>query len=180
MPSVGAYLAGSSTTGRSYCSANVSADGTTTLPNNFYPLADTAAVTTDRVAATNDGLHILGATTTNLVDLGFNPTSTTTGTTIVPAGLPIGTCPIPVPPNYFTGSRTSTTTLPLSAITATAITGVVPASDSSAAVVTYTGTGGVLPVYTPVAGGQGSINNFPLAQVTGQAAPVAPVVGVIS
>ena len=176
VPSVGAYLAGSNTTGRSYCSANVSPDGLTALPNNFYPLADTAAVTTDRVSATNDGLHILGATTANLVDLGFNPTSTPT----VPAGLPVGPCPIPVAPNYFTGSRTSTATVPLGGITATAIDGIVPASDSSIAIVTYTGTGGVLPVYTPVAGGTGTINNFPLQQVTGQPAPTAPVTGVIS
>jgi trimeric autotransporter adhesin len=173
VPSVGAYLAGSDTTGRSYCSANVSTTGAP-LTNNFFPLADdTGGVATDRVSATNDGLHILGATTAAVVDLGFNPTATTT----VPAGLPVGPCPIPVAPNFFTPSRTSTTTAPLSGITATAINGVVPASDSSVAVVTYTGSGGVLPVYTP---GAGSINNFPLAQVAGQAAPVAPVVGVIS
>jgi len=176
VPSVGAYLAGSSTTGRSYCSANVSVDGTTTLPNNFYPLADTAAVATDRVAATNDGLHILGATTTNLVDLGFS-------TPLAPAPsstAPQGGCPIPVPSNYFTPSRASTTTAPLGGITATAIDGVVPTSDSSLAIVTYTGTGGVLPAYAPVPGGTGTITNIPLLQVTGQAAPTAPVTGVIS
>jgi trimeric autotransporter adhesin len=175
VPSVGAYLASSNTTALSYCSANVSPTGAP-LTNNFFPLADTTGVATDRVGATNDGLHILGATTANLVDLGFNPTATTT----VPAGLPIGPCPIPVPSNYFTSSRTSTTTAPLGGITATAINGVVPASDSSVAIVTYAGTGGVLPVYKPVAGGAGSVSNVPLLQVTGQAAPVAPVAGVIS
>ncbi len=176
VPSVGAYLAGSNTTALSYCSANVSTTGTP-LANNFFPLADSTGVATDRVAATNDGLHILGATTSNLVDLGFNPTSTPA----VPSGLPIGPCPIPVPANYFTGSRTSTTSTALGGIAATTINGVVPASDSSLAIVTYTGTGGALPVYAPVPGAQGSITNVPLLQITGQAAtPVAPVAGVIS
>ncbi len=169
VPSVGAYLAGSSTTGLSYCpSTTTSADGFTVLSNDFYPVADTGAPAVDRIAATNDGHHVLGASTTNLVDLGFG------------AGLPVGACPTVIPPTYFTPSRTSTTMSPLNGITATAINGVIPASDSSVAVVTYTGTGGVLPVYAPAASGAGSITNVPLLQVTNQAAPVAPVAGVIS
>jgi hypothetical protein len=171
VPSVGAYLASSNTTGLSYCSANISTTGTA-LTNNFFPVADTTGVATDRVSATNDGLHILGATTTQVVDLGFNASG-------LPS-LPIGACPTPVPSTYFTSARTSTTSALLSAITPTAINSVIPASNSSAAIVTYTGTGGVLPVYLPVAGGAGSITNVPLLQVTGQAAPVAPVNGVIS
>ena len=175
VPSVGAYLAGSNTTGLSYCSANVSTTGTP-LANNFFPIADTTGVATDRISATNNGLHILGATTTNLVDLGFSQP-------LAPppaSGAPQGGCPIPVPSNYFTPSRGSTSTPALSGITATAINGIIPASDSSLAVVTYNGTGGVLPVYAPVASGAGAITNVPLLQVTGQAAPTAPVVGVIS
>jgi trimeric autotransporter adhesin len=169
VPSVGAYLAGSSTTGLSYCpSTTTSADGFTVLSNDFYPVADNGAPAVDRIAATNDGHHVLGASTTNLVDLGFG------------AGLPVGACPTVIPPTYFTPSRTSTTMSPLNGITATAINGVIPASDSSVAVVTYTGTGGVLPVYAPAASGAGSITNVPLLQVTNQAAPVAPVAGVIS
>src|SRR5206468_4048362 len=68
VPSVGVYLAGSPTTGRSYC-ASTTIVGTppnvTSISNVFYPLSDSATVVTDRVAATNDGLHILGATTTS-------------------------------------------------------------------------------------------------------------------
>ena len=174
VPSVGAYLAGSNTTGISYCSANVSTTGAP-LANNFFPLADTTGVATDHVSATNDGLHMLGATTTQLVDLGFKQSTSTQ-----PGGLPIGPCPIPVPPDYFTSSRTSPTTVAFSGITATAINSIVPSSNSALAVVTYNGTSGLLPIYVPVAGGAGTINNVPLLQVTGQAAPVAPVTGVIS
>ncbi len=161
VPSVGAYFAGSSTTGRSQCpSTTLASDNLTVLSNEFYPLADSGAPATDRLAATNDSHHILGATTSNLVDLGFS------------AGLPTGACPAPaVAPTYFTPSRTSTTTVPLSGITATAITGVVPSSDSSIAVVTYNGSG-KLPAYAP---STGAITNVTL---TGTA--TAPVAGVIS
>ena len=161
MPSVGAYLAGSTTTGRSYCPSTTSTVNNTTT-NDFYPLADTATVTTDRIAATNDGLHVLGATTANLVDFGFKP-----------SGLPTGACPsTTVDPTYFTPFRTSTTTAPLSGITATAITGVVPSTDSTLALVTYIGSGKLLPTYNPATG---AITNVAL---TGTA--TAPVTGVIS
>jgi hypothetical protein len=169
VPSVGAYLAGPSTNGISYCpSTTVSSDGETTN-NAFYPVADTGAPAIDRIAATNDGLHILGATTSNLVDLGFGK------------GLPIGACPATISTTFFTPYRTATSTAPLGGITATAITGVIPTSDSSLAIVTYTGTGGVLPTYAPSAGGVGTLTNVPLLQVPNQAAaPIAPVAGVIS
>jgi trimeric autotransporter adhesin len=169
VPSVGAYLAGSSTNGVSYCpSTTTSSDGLTVLNNAFYPVADTGAPAIDRIAATNDGHHILGATTANIVDLGFG------------AGLPIGACPSVISPTFFTPYRTATSTAPLSGIAATAINGVIPTSDSSLAIVTYTGTGGMLPTYAPSATGAGSPTNVPLQQVPGRAAPVAPVSGVIS
>jgi hypothetical protein len=62
VPSVGAYLAGSPTTARSYCpSTTFSPDGLSVVSNAFYPLADSATVQTDRLAATNDGMHILAS-----------------------------------------------------------------------------------------------------------------------
>jgi hypothetical protein len=70
-----------------------------------------------------------------------------------------------------------TTVLP--GISATSITGVVPSSDSADVFVTYTGTGGVLPLYLPAASGPGTVSNVPLATY-GTAAPVAPVSGVFS
>ncbi len=66
VPSVGAYFAGSTTTARGYCaiSTPTTTNGVTSMTNVFYPPADMAAVPTDRIAATNNGLHILGATVT--------------------------------------------------------------------------------------------------------------------
>ncbi len=145
---------------------------TSTIENNvFYPPADSAAVATDRIAATNDGLHILGATVTTtpamLSDLHVE----------IPAGNANGpsvtiTCPTT---GTLSFSNTVSPTL-LNQITATAITGVVPASDSSIAFVTYTGSGGVLPAYAPVSGtGAGTTTYIKLSGTA-----TAPLAGVIS
>ena len=61
VPSVGAYFAGTTTTARGYCPASTPT-GPTSETNIFYPPADSSPAITDRIAATNDGLHIIGAT----------------------------------------------------------------------------------------------------------------------
>ncbi|MBS1801704.1 MAG: hypothetical protein JSS95_17975 [Acidobacteria bacterium] len=165
VPGVGAYLAGAATTARSYCASTTivgTPPNTTSITNQYYPLADTATVATDRVAATNDGLHILGATTAggpSIVDLVFNA-----------GGLPIAACPTTVAPTYFTNHRAAQNSLPLG-VTATAITGVLPTSDSGAAFITYIGSGS-LPAYAPATG--------TLTQVTLTGGATAPVAGAIS
>lgn len=177
VPSVGAYLAGSSTTARSYCpSTTVSGTGTSqTVTNDFYPLADSTSATTDRVAATNDGLHILGATTANggtLTDIAFKKALPPP-----PSGDPndpnniAGACPpTTVAANYFSSYHGSSNTQALG-VSASTITGVIPASNSSVAFVTYLGSGGSIPAYTP---STGAITQIPLQGVT------APVAGAIS
>ena len=74
----------------------------------------------------------------------------------------------------LTFSNTLSTTI-LTSVTATAITGVLPTSDSTLAFITYTGSGGVLPAYAPIASGPGTTTYIKL---TGSA--TAPVAGVIS
>jgi hypothetical protein len=165
VPSVGTYLAGATTTARSYCPSTTivgTPPNQTSITNEYYPLADSATVATDRVAATNDGLHILGATTAggaSIVDLSFKA-----------GGLPIAACPTTVAPTYFTNNRASQNSLPLG-VTASAITGVLPTSDSTTAFITYTGSGS-LPVYAPATG--------TLTQVTLTGGATAPVAGAIS
>lgn len=169
VPNVGAYLAGSPTTGRTYCSSTtISGTGSNQVTSNdFYPLADTENATTDRLVATNDGLHILGATISNggtLSDLTFNkalpppPPDSANGT--------VGACPSGVvDPAYFTPYRGSLNTHPLG-VTADRITSLIPTSSSSLAFITYTGSGS-LPVYTPASGAVTQVN------LTGATAPVA-------
>ncbi|MES2390715.1 MAG: hypothetical protein V4555_03680 [Acidobacteriota bacterium] len=176
VPAVGAYFAGNATTdGRSYCPSNVATTAGTPPGeiNNFAPLADTKTTVTDKVAATNDGHHILGATVnagTTLTDISIQASTSNAN------GLPIGACPAVVAPGYFV--TTLNTPLPLAGITASSITGVEPASNSALAFVTYTGASGQLPVYIPKATGPGTLSYFTLGN--GATAASAPVAGVFS
>jgi hypothetical protein len=179
VPSVGAYFAGPSTTARGYCESSTAttANGVTTETNVFYPPAAdaaTLATTTDRIAATNDGLHILGATVT--------PTPTLNDLHV---SIPIGACPRGTQTTSPAGVTAGTTgglvfpsslsSVVLGPVTATAITGVLPTSDSSVAFITYTGSGGVLPAYAPAATGLGTTTYIKLS-----GAATAPIIGVIS
>jgi len=168
VPAVGAYFAGQTTTARSYCPIS-----TPTTPTNesnvFYPPADNSAATTDRIAATNDGLHIIGATATTanptLSDLHVQiPAGNNTGVPVSVACPSTGTL-------AFSNTVYRTTLTP---VTATAITGVLPTSDSSIAFITYTGSGGVLPAYAP-SSVQGTTTYIKLS-----GAATAPIAGVIS
>ncbi|MCL2659696.1 MAG: hypothetical protein FWD64_04160 [Acidobacteriaceae bacterium] len=182
VPSVGAYLAGSPTTARSYCpSTTLSSDGLSVVSNEFFPQADnsdfdTPSVTTDVLAATDDGLHVIGATVTGgpaIRDIVFSSPLPPP-----PApGAPVGACPVPVPPSYFTPQRSIFPPQTLTGVaTATAINQVIPTSDSKVAFVTYNGTG-VLPAYTPATG---LVTPITLDTASGAAAPTAPVDAAIS
>jgi len=168
VPSVGAFFAGTPTTARSYCpvtTTTTTVTGEPTTTNIFYPDAGVLGPAVDRIATTNDGLHVLGATTTTFTDLA------------IPSGLPIGNCPLAdATPQTFTTNVAFSGALPGAA--ATAITGVLPTSDSKIAFVTYTGTGGLVPTYTPQTTGAGTLGTIPLSTALGT--PIAPVVGVVS
>lgn len=168
VPSIGAYFASpNGTIGRSDCpSTTVGAGTPPATTNEFYPVADNSSTSsTDHVAATTDGKHILGANTASLFDLALAlPTQTVNGVTTIAA------CPAVVTPGYF---KSTTSPHPFTGIAATAINGIVPASNSAVAFVTYTGTSGLLPLYVP---STGALNYVSL---TG-GATLAPVSGVFS
>jgi hypothetical protein len=172
VPSVGAYFAGPATTARGYCpvSTPTTLNGVTTDTNVFYPPADSSPAITDRIAATNDGLHILGATVIPAPTLSDLHVTIPIGACPLPSGGTSGTLTLPSPGLTF--SNTLSTTI-LSGVTATAIDGVIPSSDSTVAFVTYTGSGGILPAYSPIASGPGSIK--PIALTAPATAPLAGV-----
>lgn len=170
VPSVGAFFAGTTTTARSYCpvTATSSGNGQPTTTNVPYPDAGVAAPRTDRVAATDDGAHILGATVAGptLTDLRLSHISNGTKQT----GLPTGQCPADGSAPMFTATPTP---IAIPGIAPTAITGVDPTSDSAFAFITYSGSGGVLPLYQPA--GSGSLSSVKLS-----GSATAPVNGVFS
>jgi trimeric autotransporter adhesin len=167
VPSAGAFLAGTTTAARGQCpvTTTTTVNGLPSTSNVFYPDAGVTAPATDLIAATNNGLHIIGASASgdSLIDL-----------SIQNGGVPTGACD----PAGTKFDVTPGAPLTLAGVVPTAITGVDPTSDSSVAFVTYSGTGGVVPYYAP---GTGTVANIPLLQVSGNpSAPVAPVAGVVS
>ena len=170
VPAVGAYFAGQTTTARSYCPISSPTSNPNNESNVFYPPADSSAAITDRIAATNDGLHILGATASTA-----NPTLSDLHVQI-PAGNGSGVpVSIACPPTGTLSFSNTVYSTKLTPITASAITGVLPTSDSSVAFITYTGSGGVLPAYVPSASGPGTTTYIKLS-----GAATAPIAGVIS
>lgn len=176
VPAVGAFFAGLPTEARSYCAATTF--DTSTIPytasNVFSPIAGSEAVPTDRLTATTDGKHILGAalvgsSTQPIVVQDFavsfpEPTGAPPNQSASPL---VCTNPLIPGPTPF---QSTVSSHPLSGFTPAAITGIVAASNSGTAVVTYTGLGGVLPLYQP---GTGTATEIPLSG--GATAPVAGV-----
>jgi hypothetical protein len=180
VPYVGAFFGGNPTTARSYCPvttiSGLTSTTSSTTTNVFYPNAGVLAPATNRVATTNDGLHLLGATPTTFTDsLLSTPAITTPPPQPAHPGLPTNNCPDTTPQNFI---ATPVFNNALPSITATAITGVFPTSDSKTAFVTYTGTGGVVPAYTPQPTAGGTLTTIPLSTALGT--PIAPVAGVVS
>ncbi len=171
VPHVGAYFSGPETDGRSYCpTTTIQTPGSNgnppTTANEYYPLADQSSTPTDRLAATTDGQHILGATVQ-----GGAP-SLKDFSVILPV-----TTACPQPPNGVSVGffKSTVTTHPLSSITASKIDDVVPASNSALAFVTYNGGSGLLPEYIPATG---AVNYLQLGN--GATAATAPLSGVFS
>jgi hypothetical protein len=124
------------------------------------------AVQNDRITATTDGQHVLGAAVVSGAAT-LNDIRVT---------LPVTTpCPQPpnaIPPDYFKGTNKP---VALSNITATQIDGVVPATNSALAFVTYTGSSGQLPEYIPATG---TVTYLQLGN--GATTATAPLAGVFS
>ena len=160
IPNAGAYLGGNTVTGRTNCPNTTSTPAPGNVPpfivtNEFYPLADTTSIVAERLMSTNDGAHIFGASVaTGVSDLGVSPKN--------------GVCP------PFTSSTIAVRSF--AAAMPTAITSVLPTTDSAFGLVTYLGTGGVVPQYT--------FANQTLKDITLQTSaagkPLAPVAGTIS
>ncbi|WP_419805578.1 hypothetical protein [Terriglobus sp.] len=160
VPVVGAFIgAQTAVDGRSYC------PNTTTAVTDFYPEASNTVVSAavaDRLAATNDGKHVLDArlATANGTPV-LNDLLLGNGT-----GLPTGACPASGAQPAFT---TTVNTAALTGVQAGTVTGVYPASDSSIAFVTNTAatgdtnTGALLAAYRPAANGAGTVSTVKLA-----------------
>jgi hypothetical protein len=158
VPNAGVYLGGNPVDVRTNCPAttiNGIGLGQTTS-NVFYPdLGPVAGVNASQLAATNDGLHILGASTAAFTDIATNKKS---------GGCPVAFASSPGP------------ALSIAAAGAANVNSVLVTSDSAFSFVTYQGTGGVVPQY---AVGTSTLTNIAL-QKTSNGTPLDAVSGVIS
>lgn len=161
VPSVAAFLSGNSTAARSFCP-----NSNSTPP--YYPPAGDVGVSTTRLTATADGLHVLGADTTTFSDILLGVTSGP------PTGVPIGACPAYTAPALTIPANPISAVLPVSP---TEVDQVVASPDSSVAFVTYSATAatGVLPYYNPSAtsGALGTLGTVQLS--SGAQAPLAGI-----
>jgi hypothetical protein len=163
VPSVATFLSGNSTAARSFCP-----NSNSTPP--YYPPAADVGVTTNMLAATPDGFHVLGADTTTFSDIWLEQSASG------PAGVPAGPCPAYTAPPLSLDTSVNSGTLP---ITAAEIDQVVSSPDSTVAFVTYNAAAatGILPYYTPSA----TLGAFGLlATVQLSAGAAAPLAGIFS
>ena len=165
VPNAGVYLGNNPGAGtvmsRTNCPVTTTINPAAPFPtttNLFYPPApDNNSITASasRVAATNDGVHILGASLTNFTDLTTNAKS--------------GFCPV-----QFTSAISAAPAF--TGLLANSIVDVLPTSDSQYAFTIYTGTGSVIPQYVP---STKTLTNIAL-QTTASGAPTSPLRGVVA
>ena len=182
VPSVGAFLSGSTTVARAWCPT---LNATTGFIDQAYPQMASVPKDTDILAATIDGAHILGTSMATgspvLTDINLN----------LAQSLNNGACPSVSSGGLFTSTNITTspvTAYPQTAIatpagvTVNAIDQIVPSPASNLAFITYSATTGStgtanLPYYAPLTSGtQAGPVNF----VTLTGTPAAPVAGAFS
>ena len=182
VPSVGAFLSGSTTVARAWCPT---LNATTGYIDQAYPEMASVPEDTQILGATIDGAHILGAALTAgspvLTDINLN----------LAQSLNNGACPSNSSGGLFTSTNITvspvtaypqTTITPPAGITVNAIDQVLPSPASNLAFITYsaaTGSAGTanLPYYTPVTSGTQA---GPVNYVTLTGAPTAPIAGAFS
>jgi hypothetical protein len=172
VPGVGAFLSGATTSARGFCPNTTG----TTVDN--YPQANLFGFPSDQIGATNDGLHLLGATPSALIDQAI---TTPTGVCPSHASASPSGAPGTVGLTFGTGSVSQLSLAPYGIQN---VDQVVPSPDSSVAFITYTSAatrppagGALLPAYklTGAQGGAGTLTSVPLA-----GSAVAPIAGIFS
>lgn len=175
IPQIGPFVTGSTTNAYGFC------PDTTVSPAVYYPQAASVPAQTDHLAATAKGDHMIGATSTNLVDMWLYSDSAQTM-----AGMPTGGCPQPTPttsgpiklyPYTVSTALSSITNTP--APVPSQIDQVLTSPNSTEAFVTYQSNSpdGVLPEYTPspTANVQGTLTGIQLSGNAGN-----PIAGAFS
>jgi hypothetical protein len=189
VPGVGAYISGGQTVAHTWCPAGTAGDYASM---SFYPQGDSVNAITDMLAATADGMHILGATAT--VGAAGPITLSDIGVTI-PSGTSAAQCPtagstlLPLTINHTLNQTTlnvqATAVDQVVTTPASVNTGAGAASSYSLSFVTYNGNaaGATLPYYkqtTAATSSLGTVGYVTLAAPSSGTGPTAPIAGAFS
>jgi hypothetical protein len=191
IPGIGAFLNGAPTTMHAWC-PEVSPDSTGTTLVAAYPQVPTGSLpATDILGATNDGLHMLGATrlsdsSANLYDINLDFADS----------LNNGACPSQSSGGTFTSTNITTSpvtadpniAIPIAAqVQLSALERVLPSPLSDLSFVTYSAASGstgtaTLPYYLPsTSGSLGTTGSVSFVEPAGTTAmPTAPIAGAFS
>ncbi len=185
VPGVGAYISGDPTVAHTWCPTGTPGDYASMT---FYPQGDSVNVDTDVLAATKDGMHILGAAATgtgiSLSDIGVK----------IPEAAPNGSVACPNAVNGVLQPLLLSHTLNQTTLNAnaTALNAIVssPAAvsqgantaASSLSFVLYNGntTGATLPYYKQTTAETSSLGTVGYLTLTGSSAITAPIAGAFS
>ena len=184
VPSVGAFLSGSTTVAHAWCP---SLNPTTGYIDQAYPEMASVPELTQILGATVDGAHILGA---SVPAPGASPVLTDINLNLA-LSLNAGACPSNSSGGLFTSTNITTspvtaypqtTITPPAGVVVNAIDQILPSPASNLAFITYSATTGStgtanLPYYTPATGGTQA---GPVSSVTLTGTPTAPVAGAFS
>jgi hypothetical protein len=201
-PGVGAYRAGDPTVAHTWCPAGTAATASTTGGTqanitSFYPLGDSVNLSTDVLAATIDGHHILGASLAgasasaiNLSDIGVTiPSTQVNDSAGVPTYLPLPCTQTDATLNPLEIAHAINQTLTVN-VNADQVRSIVtsPAAVSTSsstpgynlAFITYTGSSpnATLPYFEPGTSGKPGTLNY--VTLSGASAITAPVAGAFS
>lgn len=169
VPQVGPFISGSTTNAYGFC------PDTTVTPPVYYPQAASVAAQTDHLSATANGEHMIGATTTGLVDMWLYSDAAQSK-----LGMPTGGCPQPTPttsgPFHL---YPYTLSVPFSGFSPSQIDQVLTSPNSLESFITYQSNSpnGILPAYDPstTPNQQGTITNVQLSGNAGN-----PIAGAFS
>jgi len=185
IPGVGAYISGNPTVAHTWCPTGIVGDYTSMT---FYPQADTVNADTDVLAATTDGMHILGAAATggaiSFSDIGVTvPSKGAGGSIACPAAVNGVLQPLPLTHSLNQTTMAANATSVNQIVTSpAAVSSGTNGSAYSLSFVTYNGTtpGATLPYYQQTTGNTSALGTVGYLTLSGSSSITAPVAGAFS
>jgi trimeric autotransporter adhesin len=181
IPGIGTYVSGQPTVAHTWCPMGTLGDYNTMV---FYPEGDSVPVRTDALAATTDGMHILGAASSGggatFTDIGVTiPTSACAETT----GGILNALTIPHTINVNQAALSINATAINQVITSpSAVSQGTGVAATNVSFITYAGTtpGATLPYYEQPTGSSTTAGTINYLTLTGGSAITAPIAGAFS